>query len=309
VRSLLLDVNSGSSVCSAVFEYSSGVISDPNDPLIARQNPQDYLDGLEKVVKEVISQARSLSSTFDPEQVIGIGVDTTASSPIPVDAKGTPLSMLPQYSKNINAMVWLWKDHTSYAEAELITETARKIRPQYIEKCGNTYSSEWFWSKILHLRRIDPAVFEAAFSFVEHCDWIPAVLAGNTDPLLLKRSVCAAGHKAMFCEAWDGLPDKAFLAELDPALADLRDRLYTAAYTSDTRAGDLCPEWAARLGLSPGPPGLPPPRTTPHPPRHGASHHGRSPARVSHFPISERRHVTHARRPTPRPRRRSAERF
>ena len=203
-------------------------------------------------MNEVITQAKSLLPSFAIDQIVGIGVDTTASSPMPVDSRGTPLCFLPEFKDKLNAFVWLWKDHTSYAEAELITDLARKVRPQYIEKCGNSYSSEWFWSKILHLRNLDPETFNAAFSFVEHCDWIPAVLTGNTDPLLLKRSVCAAGHKAMFSEEWGGLPDLDFLAMLDPALAAVRARLFAAAHTSDTLAGMLCPEWATRLGLKPG---------------------------------------------------------
>jgi L-ribulokinase len=149
-------------------------------------------------------------------------------------------------------MVWLWKDHTGHAEAAEITKLGHEMRPNIIAKCGGIYSSEWFWSKILRLRRVDEKVFEAAFSFVEHCDWIPAVLTGHTDPLTLKRSVCAAGHKAMFSAEWGGLPDKEFLAKLDPKLADLRDRLYSEAHTADTKAGGLCAEWAKRLGLQEG---------------------------------------------------------
>jgi L-ribulokinase len=149
-------------------------------------------------------------------------------------------------------MVWLWKDHTGHAEAAEITRLGNEMRPQIMAKCGGIYSSEWWWSKILHLHRCDPKIFEAAYSFVEHCDWIPAVLTGNTDPLTLKRSVCAAGHKAMFSQQWGGLPDKEFLAQLDPALPDLRDRLYSEAHTADVKAGELCAEWAERLGLKEG---------------------------------------------------------
>jgi len=160
--------------------------------------------------------------------------------------------LLPEFKDNLNAYVWLWKDHTSHAEAAEITALAEKERPQYLAKCGGTYSSEWWWSKILHLRRIDPAVFASAYSFVEHCDWLPAVLAGDTNPLTLKRSVCAAGHKAMFNAEWGGLPDKEFLSKLDPMVAELRDRLFDVAYTSDTKAGELCAEWAEKLGLKAG---------------------------------------------------------
>ena len=157
-----------------------------------------------------------------------------------------------KFRKNPNAMAWLWKDHTGYAEAAEITEKAKQMRPQYLKKCGGTYSSEWFWSKLLHCKRTDPEVFNAAYSFVEYCDYIPAMLTGNTKPEKIIRGICAAGHKAMYCDEWNGLPDKEFLSALDPALADLRDRLYDKAVTSDQPAGKLTAEWAKKLGLKTG---------------------------------------------------------
>lgn len=254
-RSLLIDIDTGAELGSSVFPYPSGemgILLDPKVPHLARQNPQDYLDGLHSVVTKALAQAAANDPTFDAANVVGIGIDTTGSTPIPVDQNGTPLGLLPAHSDNPNAMVWLWKDHTAHAEAAEITQLAQQIRPHIIAKCGGIYSSEWFWSKILRLRRVDPTLFAATFSFVEHCDWIPAVLSGNTDPLTLKRSVCAAGHKAMFSAEWGGLPDKEFLAHLHPDLADLRDRLYHEAHPADTPAGKLCPEWAKHLGLHPG---------------------------------------------------------
>ena len=254
-RSLLIDLDNGAEVGSTVFNYPSGemgILLDPKDPHVARQNPQDYLDGLEAVTRGALQQAQASVPGFDPAQVIGIGIDTTGSTPIPVNQAGTPLGLLPEFKDNLNAMVWLWKDHTGYAEAAEITQLAHEMRPHIIAKCGGIYSSEWWWSKILRLRRVDAQVFAAAYSFVEHCDWIPAVLTGNTDPLTLKRGVCSAGHKAMFSTEWGGLPDKEFLGKLDPALADLRDRLYSEAHTSDVKAGELCAEWSQRLGLKAG---------------------------------------------------------
>jgi L-ribulokinase len=254
-RSLLIDLDNGAELGSTVFNYPSGemgILLDPKDPHVARQNPQDYLEGLEVVIKGALQQAKDKNPHFDAAHVVGIGIDTTGSTPIPVNRAGTPLGLLPEFANNLNAMVWLWKDHTGYAEAAEITQLAKDMRPNMIAKCGGIYSSEWWWSKILRLRRVDEQVFTAAYSFVEHCDWIPAVLSGNTDPLTLKRSVCAAGHKAMFSNEWGGLPDKEFLATLDPALADLRDRLFNEAYTADTKAGHLCAEWAQRLGLKAG---------------------------------------------------------
>lgn len=254
-RSLLVDLNDGREIGSTVFNYPSGeagVLTDPRDPNLARQNPQDYLDAIEAVVRGVLEQAKNGVTGFDAGQIAGIGIDTTGSTVIPVHRDGTPLGLLPEFSDNLNAMVWLWKDHTAHEEAAEITRLGREMRPEILAKCGGIYSSEWWWSKILHLRRCDPAVFHSAFSFVEHCDWIPAVLAGHTDPLTLKRGVCSAGHKAMFSAQWGGLPDKEFLAKLDPMLADLRDRLYSEAHVADTRAGGLCAEWARRLGLKEG---------------------------------------------------------
>jgi L-ribulokinase len=254
-RSLLVDLDDGAEVGSTVFPYPSGtlgILTDARDPHVARQNPQDYLDGMVAVVRGALDQAKASVAGFDAAQVVGLGIDTTGSTPIPVAQCGTPLALLPEFKDNLNAYVWLWKDHTSHAEAAEITALAEKERPQYLAKCGGTYSSEWWWSKILHLRRIDPAVFASAYSIVEHCDWLPAVLAGDTNPLTLKRSVCAAGHKAMFNAEWGGLPDKEFLTKLDPMVAELRDRLFDVAYTSDTKAGELCAEWAEKLGLKAG---------------------------------------------------------
>ncbi|MEI7947565.1 MAG: ribulokinase, partial [bacterium] len=189
---------------------------------------------------------------FSPDKVVGIGIDTTGSTPLPVTKEGTPLAFLPEFKDNLAAMTWLWKDHTSYAEAAELTEKAKALRPQYLAKCGGTYSSEWFWSKVLHCKRSAPDVFNAAFSWVEICDWLPAVLAGNVDPLKLLRGVCAAGHKAFYSDVWGGLPDKEFLAAVDPALAGLRDRLFTKAYSAEHKAGELSAEWAKKTGLKQG---------------------------------------------------------
>lgn len=253
-RSLIADLEDGSEVASHVFPYPSGkqgILLDPKDPNCARQNPQDYIDGF-SAIKEAIRKARRVRRGFHPDQIIGIGVDTTGSTPIPVDRNGNPLSFQPAFRKNLNAMAWLWKDHTGHAEAAQITATAARMRPQYLAKCGGTYSSEWFWSKILHCRRVDPKVFQAAHSWVECCDYIPAVLTGNTRPEEISRSVCAAGHKAMYSDSWKGLPDKKFLAALDPALAGLRDRLFDKAVPSDRLAGKLSKHWAAKLSLREG---------------------------------------------------------
>jgi len=255
VRCLIVDVRDGQELATAVYEYETGqagVVVDPADHNLARQNPADYLKGIESTIREALNQAKQADGRFTAEQVIGIGVDTTGSTPIPVDENGTPLSMSERFRTNLNAYAWLWKDHTAYAEAAEITELAKKEHPEYLTKCGGTYSSEWFFSKILHCLRTDPAVFDAAYSWVECCDYIPAVLTGTEKPDQIKRSRCAAGHKAMYNEQWGGLPAKEFLAKLDPKLGALRDRLYEKTYTVETEAGKLTRTWAERLGLPEG---------------------------------------------------------
>ncbi len=253
-RSLLVDVETGREVAGHVFPYPSGtdgVILDPSDPNLARQNPADYLSAIEETIREAIRKAKTLDPGFDPKAILGIGVDTTGSSPMPVDEKGQALCFKERFRENPAAMVWLWKDHTGYKEAAQITRLAAAERPHYLSKIGGKYSSEWWWSKILHCRNVAGDVYDAAGSWIEICDWIPAVLTGNLLPGRVKRSVCAAGHKALFNASWNGLPDRGFLDSLSPGFGDLREKLYEEAYTADCRAGTLSEEWAARLGLSP----------------------------------------------------------
>jgi L-ribulokinase len=255
VRALLVNCADGAELGTGVYTYptgEAGVIYDSANPHLARQNPADYIAGLKASLEAAIARAKQTHPDFSAKNVIGIGVDTTGSSPIPVDSQNRAIAMQPRFVDNLAAYCWLWKDHTSFAEAAEITELARKMRPQYVAKCGNTYSSEWWWSKILHCLRTSPEVFAVAYSWVELADWVPSVLAGVTAPLEIKRGACAAGHKAFYSEEWGGLPDKEFLSRLDPKLAALRDRLYSKAYDASHTAGKLCPEWADKLGLSAG---------------------------------------------------------
>ncbi|MEJ2110098.1 MAG: ribulokinase [Acidobacteriota bacterium] len=252
-RTHLVDIAAGIEISEHIFSYPSGVdgvILDPSEPTLARQNPGDYLLGIEATVKEVLRKGKEADPQFSPEAVIGIGVDTTGSSPMPVDDQGQALCFHEQFRENPAAMVWLWKDHTGYKEAARITQLAREIRPQYLAKIGGTYSSEWWWSKILHCRNSNPDVFDAAGSWMEICDWIPAMLTGNASPREAMRSVCAAGHKALFHTSWNGLPDCEFLDTLSDGLGRLRGKLYDKAFTADTRAGTLSSEWASKLGLN-----------------------------------------------------------
>ena len=247
VRALLVDCADGREVATSVFNYPSGnagVIEDSRDPNVARQHPGDYFAGIKATVRDVLDQARSTEPSFDASQVVGIGSDTTGSSPMPLMEDGIPLGL-----KNDDpaAQCWLWKDHASYAEASEITEKGASY--PYLSKCGGTYSSEWFWSKVLHCARTAPDVFAQAYSWAELQDIIPGHLTGNINPKTMARGVCAAGHKGMFSAQWGGLPSKEFLASLDPRLADLRDRLYDTTLTADQSAGRLSQERAQELGL------------------------------------------------------------
>ena len=248
VRSLIVNVETGEEVASVVFNYprwQKGMYCDaPNNQF--RQHPKDYLEGLEYTIVEALKQAPAGVA----ENVVGISVDTTGSTPVAVDEKGTPLSLTPGFEENPNAMFVLWKDHTAVKEADQINELAKKWDVDFTKFEGGIYSSEWFWAKVLHVIREDAGVYRAAYSWVEHCDWIPAILTGDSNPKTLKRSRCAAGHKAMWHEAFGGLPSEEFLVALDPLLGGLKDRLFKETYTCDVSAGTLSPEWAEKLGLS-----------------------------------------------------------
>ena len=251
VRALVVRCSDGAEYGSRVVDYPSGaqgVLLDPKDGLLARQHPGDYLFGLEESITGALAEA-GRRPDFDRSKVIGIGVDTTGSSPIPVDDKNQPLGLSAKWKGDLNAQCWLWKDHTAWREAARITELSAKLRPQYIAKCGGVYSSEWFWAKLWHCLNVAPETFSAASSWVELADWIPSLLAGVAEPRLVKRGVCAAGHKALYSDDWGGLPDKEFLMALDPRLAALRDRLYEKAYDASEPAGSLSSDWATKLGL------------------------------------------------------------
>ncbi len=254
VRALVVDTADGREIASHVFDYPSGeagILLDPKDPHLARQNPADYIDGFVASVRGAVRRAGKVRG-FQPQRVIGIGVDTTGSTPIPVDREGVPLAMHKAFKRNLAAHAWLWKDHTSHEEAAEITRKAARSRTDYLAKCGGTYSSEWYWSKILHCRRTAPKVFDAAYSWVELADFVPGYLTGNTDPHTMPRGVCAAGHKAMYHDDWGGLPSKRFLASLDPKLAALRDRYAKQAVPSDRKAGGLIEPLAKKVGLPAG---------------------------------------------------------
>ena len=254
VRALIVDTADGREVATHVYDYPSGeagILLDPKDPHVARQNPADYVNGFLVSVREAVKKAKRKPG-FSPDRVVGIGVDTTGSTPIPVDRHGEPLAFKKEFRKDLAAQAWLWKDHSSHAEAAEITRKAADYPTKYLAKCGGTYSSEWYWSKILHCRRTAPRVFEAAYSWVELADFVPGYITGQTDPHTMPRGICAAGHKAMYSEEWGGLPSKEFLASLDPDLAPLRDRYAAKAVPSDRKAGGLVESVAKKVGLPAG---------------------------------------------------------
>ncbi|HEY3780350.1 MAG TPA: ribulokinase [Fimbriimonadaceae bacterium] len=254
VRALVVRTSDGAEIGTSVWPYAhgtDGVVLDPNNALLARQHAQDYVDGLIHAIRGALEEAKK-DKDFSVDKVVGIGVDTTGSSPLPVDEHNIPLACKPEFANDPNAMTWLWKDHTSYAEAAEITSKSNELGFPYMKMVGGTYSSEWFWAKILHCARVAPKVFEAAYSWIELQDYVPAYLTGVKDIMDVKRGVCAAGHKALYNADWGGLPSKEFLMTLDPRLAPLRDRLYEQTYTADNEAGKLDPEVAKKLGLPAG---------------------------------------------------------
>jgi len=249
VRTVLVNTSNGAEIASSVFYYprwKQGKYCIPSRNQF-RQHPLDYVEGLESTIKAVVSKAPA----GVPDNIVAISVDTTGSTPVAVDKNGIPLSLLPEFAENPNAMFVLWKDHTATAEADEINKVAKSWGgTDYTKFEGGIYSSEWFWAKVLHVIREDEKVRKAAFSWVEHCDWIPALITGTTAPLTMKRSRCAAGHKAMWHEEFGGLPPEEFLVKIDPLLAGLRERLFTETFTCDVNIGNLTPEWAKRLGLN-----------------------------------------------------------
>ncbi|RDC57839.1 ribulokinase [Pedobacter chinensis] len=249
VRSVLVDTANGKEISSSVFLYprwQKGLYCKPSINQF-RQHPLDYIEGLTHTIKDCLAKAGGSEIAY---LVKGISVDTTGSSPVAVDATGTPLALTPGFEENPNAMFVLWKDHTAVKEAAEINEHATKFSLNYLKYVGGIYSSEWFWSKLLRILRVDSAVKNNAQSWVEHCDWIPFLLCGGTDVSTMKRSRCAAGHKALWAEEFNGLPPEDFFSSLDPLLAGSRDRLFVDTYTSDISAGTLSEEWAHQLGLT-----------------------------------------------------------
>jgi L-ribulokinase len=247
VRAIIADTYNGEELAASVFYYprwKKQLYCDINKNQF-RQHPLDYLEGLETTIKDCVAQA-------GPEvaaQIKAISVDTTGSTPVATDKYGTPLSLLPGFEENPNAMFVLWKDHTGVGEAAEINTHAEKFKTNYLQFVGGIYSSEWFWSKLLRVLRSDEEVRNNIYSFVEHCDWIPFVLTGGNDVHQMKRSRCAAGHKILWAAEWGGLPPNEFFTNLDPVLDGFTDKLFKETYPSNESVGTITKEWADKLGL------------------------------------------------------------
>jgi L-ribulokinase len=248
VRTLVVNAVSGEEMASSLFYYprwKAGLYCNPSLNQF-RQHPKDYLEGLEYTIRDCVSKVGAEIAM----RIKAIGVDTTGSSPVAVDKSGTPLSLLPDFAENPNAMFVLWKDHTAVKEAAQINRHAKDFNTDYLQFVGGIYSSEWFWAKLLHVLREDISVRKSCYTWVEHCDWIPFTLTGGTDADLIKRGVCSAGHKALWSEAYGGFPPDGFFSSLDPVLKGYAARLPVHTFTSDKPAGTLSVYWANQLGLS-----------------------------------------------------------
>ena len=248
VRSILVNAADGREIAAAVFYYprwKDGLFCNASLNQF-RQHPLDYVEGLEYTIKSCLQQA----GTAIAANVKAISIDTTGSTPVAVDETGTPLALLPAFATNPNAMFVLWKDHTGTKEAAEINEHAKKFAINYLQFVGGIYSSEWFWAKLMHILRVDEQVREATYSWVEHCDWIPFLLAGGTDAKQLKRGVCSAGHKALWSAEYDGLPPNKFFTSMEPLLEGFTEKLFTKTYTSAESVGNLSERWAHKLGLN-----------------------------------------------------------
>lgn len=247
-RALIVETETGKEVASSVKYYkrwAKGMYCDPQSNQY-RQHPLDYIEALEEAVKKALSNAPAGTA----ENVVGMSFDTTGSTPALIDKDGQILALRPEYAENPNAMFILWKDHTAVKEAARINEIAKRWPIDYTAYEGGIYSSEWVWAKVAHVLSVDKSIVKDAYAWIEHCDWMPALITGKTKPAEILRSRCSAGHKAMWLKEWDGLPSEEFLLEIAPELKGFRERLFHETYTSDVKVGNLSPEWAERLGLS-----------------------------------------------------------
>jgi len=245
-RALLVDANTGREIALSVKEYPRWKQGKYCNPIKSqfRHHPLDYIEVLEYIVKDVVSKAKS------KDDIKALAIDVTCSTPVAVNEDGVPLSLLPEFAENPNAMFVLWKDHTGQKDCDDINEFSKKWKIDYTKYAGGNYSAEHFWAKALHIFRNDKKVRNASTSFVEACDYLTGMLIGNTNPKTLKRNICTAGFKVFWNKEWGGYPPNDFFKALDPVLDKIIDSFSKEVYTCDKPAGNLTAEWAKRFNLS-----------------------------------------------------------
>lgn len=248
-RAVLVEVATGKEISTAVYPYQNGVIDEvlPGtkirlEPDWALQDPEDYIRTFKRAIPTVLKQ-----SGVDPADVIGIGIDFTACTMLPVKADGTPLCVLPEFRRNPHAWVKLWKHHAAQPEADKINDTARKMGEAWLNRYGGKISSEWFFSKILQILDEAPEIYAAADRLLEAADWVVWQLAGEE-----KRNSCTAGYKAMWSKR-EGFPHNQYFAALDPRLERVIDeKMSRRIYPIGDCAGGLTPQAAKWTGLRSG---------------------------------------------------------
>jgi len=249
-RAVVVRVRDGKLISSAVVPYPDGVIDDrlPGGPKLepdwALQNPLDYLLILEKAVPKALKDAG-----VKGEDIIGIGTDFTASTPMPVKADGTPLCTIPKFRKNPHAWVKLWKHHAAQPEANRINQIGRERDEEFIRIYGGKYSSEWFFSKLLQVVDEAPAIYSAMDRFIEAGDWLVWQLTG-----VEKRNACTVGYKGMWVKG-KGFPSREFFRALDPRMENVvAEKLGEDYVTLGANAGGLTAYWAKKMGIKEGTP-------------------------------------------------------
>ncbi len=248
-RAVLVDIADGREVATAVYPYSHSVIDErlPEsgvllEPDWALQDPQDYVRTFQQTIPDVLRQSR-----VDPSDVIGVGIDFTACTMMPVKADGTPLCDLPAYRNRPHAWVKLWKHHAAQPEADQINATAKKMGLEWLDRYGGKISSEWFFAKTLQIVHEDPEIYDAADRLLEAADWVVWQLTGEES-----RNSCTAGYKAIWSKQ-DGFPTADYFAALDPKLRNVIDEKMTRQIAPmGQRAGGLTAQAAAWTGLLPG---------------------------------------------------------
>lgn len=247
-RALLLNLTTGEEVTSAVLEYPHVVMSEelPDGTKLeafwALQHPKDYIDVLEYTVNKVVKD-----SGVDPSDVIGLGIDFTACTMLPMKKDGTPLCYLDEFKSNPHAYVKLWKHHAAQDEANKLNAIAEERGEKFLKRYGGKISSEWFVPKVWQILDEAPEVYEAADKFIEATDWVIMQLTGKET-----RNSCTAGYKAMWHKQ-DGFPSREFMKALDPRL----ENFFAEKYNCDispigNKAGELTKEMAEKLGLNEG---------------------------------------------------------